>query len=157
MPNNDQQALIETFYKAFQSLDHTTMASCYHPDVEFEDALFKLKGREVAAMWHMLCSRAKDLDLEFTTAIKNGKVTAHWEPRYTFTQTGKPVHNIIHAEFEFKDGKIIRHKDNFDFKRWSGQAFVLPGKLLGGTQFFRKKVQSKALLGLQQFMEKHSD
>lgn len=157
MSLTDQQALIERFYTAFQSLDHATMASCYHPDVEFEDALFKLKGNEVAAMWHMLCTRAKDFDLEFKTVIENGRVTAHWEPRYLFSQTGKRVHNIIDAEFEFKDGKIIRHKDNFDFKRWSGQAFGIPGKLLGGTQFFRKKVKTKALLGLQQFMAKHTN
>jgi ketosteroid isomerase-like protein len=146
--------LVTRFYTAFQSLDYQTMADCYHPDVYFKDEAFELKGEEAAAMWHMLCVRAQDFELEFSVSHNNGKVTAHWEPKYTFSQTGKYVHNIIDAEFEFQDGKIIKHIDRFDFWRWSRQALGLPGVLLGWSGMLRGKVSSMAMSNLKKFIAK---
>ena len=37
------------------------------------------------------------------------------------------VNNDISATLEFKDGKIFRHRDSFDFWRWSRQSSVWPG------------------------------
>lgn len=155
--SSKEKALIHDFYTAFKNLDYQTMKACYHPEVEFEDAVFKLKQKEVGAMWHMLCERAQNFDLEFEVSEQNGKISAHWEPKYTFSQTGNKVHNIIDAEFEFKDGKIIRHIDNFSFPRWSRQALGLPGLLLGWTPFLHKKVSNTAHKGLSQFIAKHSE
>lgn len=156
MDNNQQQiALINSFYNAFKNKDYQSMAQCYHPDVTFEDPAFKLVGKQVAAMWHMLLSRSKDLTIEFSVEQKGDKVIAHWEPIYTFSQTGRHVHNIIDAEFEFKDGKIIKHTDNFDFWRWSRQALGMSGTLLGWSGFLKGKVQTMAGKSLEQFIEKH--
>ena len=151
-----EKELIHKFYTAFKERDYQTMNSCYHPEVEFEDAVFKLKHKEVGAMWHMLCERAQDFDLDFEVTEQDGKITAHWEPKYTFSQTGNRVHNIIDAEFEFEDGKIIRHTDRFSFKRWSRQALGLPGLLLGWSSFLHNKVSKTAHQGLAQFIEKHA-
>jgi len=147
--------LIETFYRAFQIRDYQTMASCYHPDARFRDEAFHLSGNQPAAMWHMLCERGKDMTLEFSVNEKDGKVTAHWEPKYHFSQTGRYVHNIIDAEFEFKDGKIINHIDRFDFWRWSRQALGLPGLLLGWSPFLKNKVSQMAMTNLKHFMQKN--
>jgi hypothetical protein len=57
-------------------------------------------------MWHMLCVRGKDMTMEFTVAEADGNVSAHWEPKYRFSQTGRLVHNIIDSTFEFKEGKL---------------------------------------------------
>lgn len=147
--------LIETFYTAFQQRDHKTMAACYHPDAYFRDEAFELNGIEPGAMWRMLCERANGMTIDFSVTEKDGKVTAHWEPEYTFVQTGRRVHNIIDAEFEFKDGKIIKHIDRFDFWRWSRQALGLPGLLLGWTPLLRKKVSKMAMGTLKEFMAKN--
>ncbi|MBB1486157.1 nuclear transport factor 2 family protein [Oceanospirillum sediminis] len=147
--------LIETFYTAFQNRDYKTMASCYHPDAYFRDEAFELRGNAPGAMWHMLCERAQGMTLEFSVTESGNKVTAHWEPKYCFSQTGRPVHNIIDAEFEFQDGKIIRHIDHFNFWRWSRQALGLPGLLLGWSPFLRRKVSKMAMKSLNKFMEKH--
>jgi len=149
------QALIETFYRAFQQKDHETMASCYHPDVRFRDEAFELSGKEVAAMWHMLCERGTDLTMTFSVQEQQGNITAHWEPRYTFSQSGRPVHNIVDATFEFKDGKIIRHIDQFGFWRWSRQALGLAGWLLGWSGLLRNKVRTMAGKNLEKFMAQH--
>ena len=147
--------LIRKFYTAFQKRDAATMAACYHPEVRFSDPAFPdLRGADAGRMWAMLCSRGKDLKIEFSgVESEGGRGRAHWEAWYTFSQTGRLVHNIIDAEFEFKDGLIIRHTDRFDFHRWAGLALGPMGKLLGGFGFMQKKVQAKAAAGLAAFTQ----
>jgi len=154
---SQHKALIETFYQAFQKKDFKAMAACYHPDVYFRDEAFELNGKEVGAMWHMLCERGKDMEMTFSVSELNGKVTAHWEPTYSFSQTGRFVHNVIDAEFEFKDGKIIKHIDQFNFWRWSRQALGLAGLVLGWTPLLRNKVGTMAGANLKKFIEKHPE
>jgi len=60
---------------------------------------------------------------------------------------------IIDAEFEFRDGKILRHRDRFDFHRWSRQALGTSGLLLGWTPLLRNKVRSTARGSLEKFMQ----
>ena len=154
---SENKALIESFYAAFKNKDYKTMAECYHVDAYFRDEAFELKGKQIGAMWHMLCERGADMVLTYSVSEQNSIVTAHWEPKYSFSQTGRFVHNIIDAEFEFKDGKIIRHIDNFDFWRWSRQSLGMPALLLGWSSFLRKKVSTMANKALSGFIKKHSE
>jgi len=154
---SSNKALIESFYAAFKNKDYKTMAECYHADAYFRDEAFELKGKQVGAMWHMLCERGADMVLTYSVTEQNGMVTAHWEPKYSFSQTGRFVHNIIDAEFEFKEGKIIRHIDHFDFWRWSRQSLGMPGLLLGWSSFLKKKVSTMANKALVGFIKKHRE
>jgi ketosteroid isomerase-like protein len=149
--------LIHDFYTAFQKKDAEAMVACYHPAVTFYDPVFvNLKGAEAGAMWRMLVERGKDLQLTFrdVKADNDGGV-AHWEASYTFSRTGRKVLNIIDAEFEFLDGKIIEHHDNFDFWRWSRQALGLPGLLLGWSPILKHKVRAQSREALEGFIAKH--
>ena len=150
----ENKKLIEKFYTAFQKLDAGAMADCYHADVRFYDPVFlHLNATEAGAMWRMLCSGAKRLEITFGDIQTNEQTgSAHWEARYDFSATGRPVHNKIEAEFEFKDGKIIKHKDAFDFWKWSSQALGPVGLLLGGTPIVRGKVQKQAAERLAKFI-----
>ena len=144
--------LIETFYRSFAARDAAGMVACYHPEVHFTDEVFDLHGAEVGAMWSMLCERGKDLAIEFgDVEADEGAGRAHWDARYTFSATGRKVHNSIDARFDFQGGKIIRHVDTFDFWRWSRQALGLPGLLLGWSGFLRAKVARTASRSLTQF------
>ncbi len=151
---SQNKELIKTFYQAFQQKDHQTMAQCYHADAYFRDEAFELKGQEIGGMWHMLCERGKDMTMEFSVTQEGEKISAHWEPKYSFSQTGRLVHNIIDAEFEFRDGKIIKHIDNFNFWSWSRQALGAPGLLLGWSPLLRNKVKKMAMGNLKKFMKK---
>ena len=153
-----QMNLIENFYTAFSKGDGETMASCYHPEAEFTDEVFVgLKGREVPAMWKMLIERSKgEIEITFSHVQMNDTAgSAHWVAMYIFSATGRRVINRIHAEFEFKDGKIYRHRDSFNLHKWASQAMGLNGKLLGGTSFFRKKVQKTAREGLDRYLSRN--
>ncbi len=148
--------IIEQFYTAFQALDAEKMNACYHDNIVFHDPGFgELKGERAKAMWSMLCKNAKNFTLEFSdVTLEGNKGTAHWEPTYDFSQTGKRVHNIIDATFEIKDGLIIKHTDVFDLHRWAGQALGWKGKLLGGTGFFQKKLLAQTEKMLDRYMAK---
>lgn len=142
-PNADMN-LIDEFYTAFARHDSTAMTAIYHDDVVFEDPAFgELKGERAKAMWRMLLSRGSDLVVTHSNVKVNGdKGSGDWVATYVFSATKRKVVNRIHAEFEFKDGKIYRHKDDFDLHTWAKQAMGFRGWLLGGTKFFRKKLQS---------------
>jgi ketosteroid isomerase-like protein len=142
-PNED---LITQFYTAFQKRDAAAMAACYHPNVVFNDSVFvNLRGAEASKMWRMLCERGTDLKIEFKNVQANDSTgSAHWDAYYTFSRSGNKVHNSIDANFRFQDGKIIEHRDNFDFWRWSRQALGTTGLLLGWTPFLQKKVQASS-------------
>lgn len=146
--------LIEKFYLAFQNKDFEIMASCYHPEVVFKDPAFgTLHGDRAKAMWKMLCISSKDLKIEFNeVSADENKGSAHWDANYTFSRTGNKVHNRIDATFEFKDGLIITHTDVFNLRKWAGQAIGIKGKILGGTTFFRKKLQIQTNKLLDRFI-----
>ncbi len=150
--------LIHRFYTAFAKGDWQTMADCYHPDAEFTDEVFVgLKGREVPGMWRMLIERGgSNMEITFSHVLETAeKGSADWVAVYLFSATGRRVINRIHAEFELKDGKIVRHTDQFDLHRWATQAMGFKGKLLGGTGFFRRKLQKTAKEGLHRFLQRN--
>ena len=136
--------IIEKFYSAFNNLDAETMASCYHDQIVFEDPAFGvLKEDRAKNMWRMLCDSQKNNNFKITYSnitVSDDKGSASWEAFYTFSKTGRKVHNIIQANFEFKDGKIIKHTDTFNLYKWSKQALGIKGLLLGHTKYFRGKL-----------------
>lgn len=155
---SDHTALINRFYTAFAARDPAGMVACYHPGVAFHDPAFlDLKGWRAAAMWTMLCERAEDLRIEHSAVTVDGdRGTAHWEAWYTFSATGRKVHNVIDATFEFKDGLIVSHRDHFEFWRWSRQALGPPGVFLGWSSVLSKKVNAQANKGLDLWIEKNN-
>ena len=152
------QATISQFYEAFKNHDAKAMSSLYHEDTVFNDPAFKnLNYEEVVSMWTMLLERSRgELKIEHHSVIGDQNLAqCTWEATYNFSQTKRPVHNIIHASMEFKDGKIIKHTDEFNLWRWSSMALGLPGKLLGWTPFIKKRVQKMARQSLDKYMSKH--
>jgi ketosteroid isomerase-like protein len=150
------QKLITEFYTAFSQHDYARMAACYHDEIEFTDPAFgTLKGAQVTAMWKMLFERSNGkLKVVFSyieADEKSGR--AHWEAFYEFSKTGRPVHNKIDAQFEFKDGKIYRHRDHFNLWKWASQAMGVSGFLLGGTSFFKRKLQQQTGKALRDYIK----
>ncbi|WP_027000346.1 nuclear transport factor 2 family protein [Eisenibacter elegans] len=152
MHPNEQK--IKDFYHHLQQRDAQQMANLYTDNAYFKDAIFELRGAELKAMWQMLC---KNATADFVVTCQNIHATdtegsAEWEARYTFSRTGKKVHNRIKARFLFKDGKVYNHIDTFDFWRWARQAFGPMGLLMGWTPAFKNKVKGAVNQGLQKFM-----
>ena len=148
--------LITRFYEGFARRDAEAMAACYHKDIEFSDPVFPdLKGDQAGDMWRMLATRATDLAVRFEVKeVDDRRGAAHWDADYTFAKTRRMVNNRIDAEFEFKDGLISWHRDDFDFWRWSRMALGPSGVFLGWTPIVRNAVRKQAADGLEAFRRK---
>lgn len=146
--------LVERFYTSFQRLDPDGMVACYHPDVTFSDPVFpELHGPRAGAMWRMLAARAKGIEITFRDVTgDDARGGAHWEAIYTFSETGRRVHNVIDATFAFRDGKIIRHDDHFDLWRWSAMALGAKGRLLGWLPPVQRAIRAKAAKNLERYL-----
>jgi uncharacterized protein len=147
--------LIQRFYAAFDRRDGDAMAACYAPDATFVDPVFgRLDAEQTGAMWRMLTGQAEDLQVELAEHESDGETgSARWIARYTFTRTGRPVVNEVHAKFKFADGLIVEHVDKFGFWRWSRQALGRSGTLLGWNPHLNLKVHREARAGLARWMQ----
>ncbi|MFI5206953.1 MAG: nuclear transport factor 2 family protein [Gemmatimonadales bacterium] len=144
---------MDSFYRAFQRRDHAAMARCYARDVVFQDEVFSLEGWCVAAMWRMLCERGTDLRIEAGDIVADdAEGAATWDAWYTFSATGRSVHNHIRASFVLREGLIVRHTDRFDLHRWAAQALGLKGLLLGWTPFVQRAIRKNAARSLEKFI-----
>lgn len=150
---NPNEAVIHEFYEAFARRDGAAMGALYHDEATFSDPVFQgLDADGARAMWAMLCEQAEDLRIEHSNVqADDTKGSAHWEAWYPFSLTGRKVHNVIEAEFEFRDGKIVRHVDTFDYYRWTKMALGPMGVLLGWTPLVQNKIRKTAAANLARY------
>ena len=149
--------LVDTFYTALANGDGETMAGMYRPDSAFEDPAFgELNGADAGDMWRMLCSSATDLRVRHTIeSSTDTTVVTNWIAEYTFSPTGRAVTNHVTATMTFEDGKIVDHRDKFNFWKWSAQALGTPGRLLGWTPLLKGQVRKTTASNLAAFQAKN--
>ncbi len=152
-PNEE---LLKTFYTCFQQREPNGMTACYHPEVLFSDPIFQmLKGKQAISMWHMLIERSKDMEIVFGNIQADEQSgTAHWEAKYTYSATGRKVHNVVNAQFRFQEGSILVHHDIFDLWHWASQALGMSGYLLGWTPFMQHTIRSKTAQLLNDYIDR---
>lgn len=155
---SDAAALLTRFYRGFTARDAEAMAACYSADIHFSDPVFPdLRGPRAGAMWRMLCSRATDLRIEFEEPkVEGDRGAVHWEAHYTYSATGRTVHNIIEARFELRNGLIAEHHDRFDLYRWARQALGMKGILLGWAPPVQGAIRRQAATALDRYLAKNS-
>ena len=150
----ENKQIIKRFYESFAANNAVEMIACYHDEIEFSDPAFGLlKGIEAKNMWKMLVERGGgNIKIEHkNVSADREKGAADWTAEYVFSKTGRKVFNRVHADFEFKDGKIFRHTDSFDVWKWSKQALGLSGYLLGWSSFLQNKIRQNAVKSLREY------
>jgi ketosteroid isomerase-like protein len=148
-------SVIGRLFEALKAGDYRGAAECYAMDARFRDIAFDLEGRsEIAAMWHLVCSRGVEITYRFVRADE-ATGSASWEAHYTFSKTGRPVHNMIQSEFTFRDGAILRHFDRADRWRWAWQAQGFPLAIVIGL--LPSVLRKKAALELAHFKAAHPE
>lgn len=124
------------------------MERCYHPEVSYGDPIFQeVEGRDrVMAMWRLQLGVRDGLRSDYSAVTADDRSgSAHWTVRYVFSSTGREVVNEVDVLFRFEDDLIVRHHDDFDFKRWSRMALGRPhGLLFGWTPMWRKTIRDRA-------------
>lgn len=141
-------ALISAFFDALGRADLAAMETCYHPEVSFGDPIYpEVEGRDrVMRMWRLRLDVRDGLRSEHRDVTADDHTgTARWTARYTFPGTGREVVLEIDAFFRFDDNLIVRHHDEFDFRRWSRMALGRPhGLIFGWTPMWRKTIRDRA-------------
>jgi SnoaL-like protein len=157
--NSAIETVATNFYSAFKQKNAQGMNKCYHPQLTFEDPAFgKLTYDQTCAMWQMLCTSTKDLIIDFNILkVEKDYVETRWVAEYTLGKNKRFVHNEIIAHMNFAEGKIIKHTDVFNLHNWAKQALGLQGWLLGGSSFFKKKLQQQTNRQLAKYMNKTGD
>jgi len=146
-------ALVERFYAAFDRRDHSAMAASYAPTARFSDPVFQaLTGPRIGTMWRMLCERATDLRVECGPVRAAGDAArVEWQAWYTYSATGRRVHNRIAAALSLEQGLIRRHDDVFDLYRWARQALGIKGLALDWTPPVQRAIRRQAIRSLDAF------
>lgn len=150
------QSIASQFYDAFSRRDGEAMAALYTPETVFSDPVFPhLHGEQSKNMWRMLCSTSKDLRISYEVVSENDlKAVVKWDAFYTFSKTGRSVHNRVIANLTLRNGRIVAHRDDFSFWRWSRQALGPAGLFLGWSPTVKSKVQAIAAQSLKDFHHK---
>lgn len=144
MHPNEQ--LLAKYFECLNDHDSKGMANCYHEEATFHDIAFNLNGKkQIYAMWDMICSDNSagvhsDIQVSVQKLSANdstGKATTLQD--YTYRDNGHNVHNKINSIFEFKEGLIIKQKDDCDPVCWANQAFGgIFGFVAGHFEFIRR-------------------
>jgi SnoaL-like domain len=150
------QVLLQRLFTALDQHDYPTMGSCYHADALFHDIAFKLEKRQcILGMWHMICE-GTDIRATFEVVHANdqeGRVNLVDD--YTFSDTGRHVHNVIDSRFRFQDGLTAEHKDSCDAHAWAAMALGgVSGFLAGRIRLLRSW---KASQMLKKFIQSHPE
>jgi len=132
------------------------MTACYHTEAVFDDPLFQnLQGSEIGMMWKMLCLQSGSLEIKADNIQADDESgQADWSAIYEFGKSRRRVHNKIHAEFKFKDGKIIKHTDEFNFWKWSRMALGPLGFIMGWNSVVQVNIRKQARANLTKFITK---
>src|SRR2546425_11048134 len=111
--------LLQRLYTSLGQHDHQAMADCYHSEAAFSDIAFDLRGRkQIHAMWHMICQGDIRATCDLVQADdRSGEVNLVDD--YTFSSSGRSVHNVIHSHFRFREGVIVEHHDFCDTRAWA--------------------------------------
>jgi ketosteroid isomerase-like protein len=119
---HQQASLLNKLYTSLDQKNHVGMIDCYHPDAEFKDIAFDLRGKkQIHAMWHMISQT--DLRASFKILRVDDQIgSVELVDDYTFGDTGRRVHNVIRSDVRFRDGLIIQHHDTCDALKWGLQA-----------------------------------
>ena len=112
--------------------------------------VMKLTNKEIQTVRHLMDEYGLNVA---TIGSPIGKVKLVDD--YTFSDTGRPVHNVIESRFRFEDGLIIEHVDHCDARAWGRMALGgVKGWLAGRVRFLRS---SKANSLLDKFIAEHTE
>ncbi|AVN64236.1 MULTISPECIES: nuclear transport factor 2 family protein [Mesoplasma] len=144
----EKEIILKDFYDAFTKGDFKKMNSLYDESIVFNDPIFKdLNNKQVTTMWKSLLSNKKESKFEVSYELlnENDYLFVTWTATYLFGPKRRKVTNIVDSRMEVKDGKIIKHTDSFNFKKWAKQSIGGPAFIFGNQKWFKNKVSKAAI------------
>lgn len=151
---NANENLLYEIYKSFRNKDLTILSDCYAGCATFSDPVFTNLNKDLTlAMFEKLMSTADHLWIDIKKITANRQTgRAEWLITYTCSLTGRKIVQSMESYFIFKNGKIGRQIDYFNFYSYIRQLKGLKGLLWGWAGIFKDKVQNSAMRNLNLFL-----
>ncbi|ATZ20707.1 nuclear transport factor 2 family protein [Mesoplasma coleopterae] len=144
----EKELVLKEFYEAFTKGNSKKMNSLYDQSIIFNDPIFKdLNNKQVTNMWKSLLSNKKESKFEVSYEIikENEDIFVRWTATYLFGPKKRKVTNVVDSKMEVVNGKIVKHTDSFNFKKWAKQSIGGPAYIFGNQKWFKNKVSKAAL------------
>ncbi|ARU92149.1 hypothetical protein SCLARK_001685 [Spiroplasma clarkii] len=146
--------VVVKFFTALSKGDWKLMNNLYSKDVAFSDTVFgELNYSQITNLWEMLLTENPDLSANFKIVEDGEVVKVQWVMVSKFGQKHRKVILNILSTLEVSKGKIIKHNDHFDFKKWAKQALGIIGWMLGSKQSFKNRIKEEAFIKLNSFID----
>lgn len=137
--------IVKEFYEALNKRDYKIVNGLYHSEAKYRDEIFDFNGIEIHALWYNATLPEMDISVKLESIREEGdKVITEWEMRYTLDIIKRRINLKEKGVFEFKDEKIYRHTDTYDFWAWCTQAFGAIGRVMGWSNWLRNRVRNQA-------------
>lgn len=156
--SHTQTDIPEKLYRALNDRDYKAMWKLYSPKATYSDPAYgQLRGAEIKAMWHQLCSRNTDLEAEVLEVdnIDDRTISYTWKAYYTHAMYNGEIENVIEGEIMLDEkGHIISQHETYSLWKWFSMALGIAGKLLGWRRSMKDNLQRSVRKSLNDFMEK---
>jgi hypothetical protein len=131
------------FYKSFTTLHPEQLGALYAPDVQFQDSIFQYQDRAgVTKMWTTLLGVKPAPVIRYSVVSVAGEVVhGQWIADYVLF--GHKVHNVVSSTLTIRNGRIVKHTDEFPFTPWLAQVLGLEGtklEFLAADVMFQKVI-----------------
>ncbi len=145
------QTIITNLFQLLQAKKYDEVAKLYTVDAKFTDGIFMLEDAEnIRKMWNYLGVIFTELTIKIVsvTETENGAIVT-WESFYNLR--GNKIHNKLKSEFVLINGRIDSQTDSFSFYRIARQTSGAKGVLFGWLPSVKKTIQSRMLIGFEQY------
>ena len=120
--------IVTDFYTALGNSDYESLRELYDISVKYE-----------------IINESKDW------------IHTEWTISYLLEVTGRRVILNEKGFFRIEDGKIVEHRDEYDFWSWSSQGLGFVGKCFGWLNWFKLRVKVQAKRTIDVFMKLNPD
>lgn len=147
-------AITRRLQVALRTGDLDAIARCYNPFAAYSDpVLGDLGAGSARQAWSLILPLLRSPSWSFSIDDV-GLLSSRASTRLTFlfAPTARPVTLDISTVLQVRDGRIVRHDDDFSLFAWS-QGLPFPQRLVARSRSFRRRVNREARGGIATVQE----
>lgn len=152
---NANEELLHIFFRSLKSKNFIQLADCYAKNATFTNPVYiSLNKTLTVAMFNMYIRNAENLRLDFKNiTADHHSGSAEWLITYTTAKKNKVVIKYLKSHFTFKNEKIVKQVDDFNFYNYIRQIKGATGFMFGWARLYKTSVQNSAMKELIRFKD----
>lgn len=149
--------IINKVFESITELNSVKINALYADEAIFEDpSIGEITGVVIKYWWQFLYGQMSNISIEVLDIKINGdEAIVSWKNNHLLKLTGKQLSLDFTTNFTFKDGFIVFHKNNYDFKQFVKQAFG-PIAAMSGNKIMQKMIKGQLNKMISNYIKHHS-